>query len=90
VTVTVRLQCPREHFIADVEVTDDGVVTARGRHGRHGIIPALYAPGQGIGRLHARCFATRCGYDGSMDPQVLCAELTAAAARGETRYKLTH
>lgn len=88
----MRVYCPRGHRIADVDVTDSGLdihVSGPAWHGNCGLV-WLYAHSQRVTRVHAHCFAPRCRYDGSMDYRVLWAELAAAAARGERKYKLTH
>jgi hypothetical protein len=80
----ITVQCPKGHFIATVNVTDDGIIP---RGTRHGLVWD-YAPTQDITRVHARCLSRHCTYDGSLDYRTLCAELAAATARGDTKHRL--
>lgn len=82
----IRVYCPEGHFIADVEVADGKIIAHGAEHG----LFSLYAPVLGASRLHARCFARRCTYDGSIKYQVLYAQLAAAEAHGDTKYRLSH
>lgn len=77
----IKVKCPHGHFIATVEVTDTGLNI----HGDRCGLVWLYAPTQEITRVHARCFARRCTYDGSIDYAVLHAEL---AATRHAEYRL--
>ncbi|HSS25789.1 MAG TPA: hypothetical protein VLL82_15630 [Mycobacterium sp.] len=85
--MSITVQCPEGHYIATVDVTDDGLEIHA--HRRFGLSWG-YVPTLDITRVHARCFSLRCTYDGSMDEKVLYAELAAASARGETKHKLAH
>jgi hypothetical protein len=84
--MSITVQCPKGHFIATVDVTDDGLDIHADRCG----LVWLYAPKQDITRVHARCFSRHCTYDGSLDERLLWAELAAASARGDKKHRLTH
>jgi len=84
--VSIKVQCPKGHFVAIVDVTEAGLSFYGERCG----LSVLYAPKQKIGRLRARCFSGRCTYDGSIEYWALCAELARAVARGDTKHKLSH
>ncbi len=81
---SIRVCCPRGHFIAAVDIIDGGAIVPRGI--RHGLAFG-YAPDLGISCIRVRC--SRCAYDGSMDYLALCAELTAAAESLCRRYRMT-
>ena len=83
--MSITVQCPKGHFIAAVNVTDDGLDILHAD--RCGLV-WLYAPNQKITRVHARCLSRHCTYDGSLDYRALCAELAGAVARGDTKYRL--
>jgi hypothetical protein len=88
----LRLLCPRGHFIASVDITPDGGIiphwTKPRRNDRveYGLLWG-YAQKQDLSCIRARC--RRCGYDGSVDYAVLCAELAATASAGEVEHRLT-
>lgn len=83
--MSITVQCPKGHFIATVNVTDDGLDILR--PDRCGLV-WLYAPRPRITRVHARCLNRYCKYDGSLNYRALCAELARAVARGDTKYRL--
>jgi len=80
----MRVECPKGHFIAEVDINAEGHVIPRGL--RHGL-SWDYAPSRDLTRIRGRC--QRCGYDGSVDYAVLCAEVTQAAASGNVEYRMT-
>jgi hypothetical protein len=76
----IRLYCPRGHFIADVNIDDDGRIIPIGTHG----LSWGYAEALGHSCVRARCLSGRCDYDGSVDYAKLRRDL---AAPGITKYR---
>ena len=79
----IRVLCPKGHFIANVDINENGHAIPRGI--RHGLTWG-YAADLDLSCIRAHC--RRCGYDGSVDYGVLCREVAHAVASGDAEYRL--
>ena len=79
----MRLLCPKGHFIADMDINENGHIIPRGL--RHGLSWG-YAPKLDLSCIRAQC--RRCGYDGSVDYGMLCADVAQAVVSGDAEYRL--